>query len=80
MSVVFSLKLRELRSKIVRGRDTAILACPECFDGDHPQNRQGMFPVNDPQAIQNPRLPDILIVVEIYSGVKSVEMPSIILI
>ena len=53
----FQFKLRELRSKIVRGRDTNILACPECFDGDHPQNRQGMFPVDDPQAIQNPRPP-----------------------
>ena len=51
----FQFKLRELRSKIVRGRDTNILACPECFDGDHPQNRQGMFPVDDPQALRDPR-------------------------
>ena len=53
----FQFKLRELRSKVVRGRDTNILACPECFDGDHPQNKQGMFPVEDPQAIRNPRPP-----------------------
>ena len=51
----FQFKLRELRSKIVRGRETNILACPECFDGDHPQNRQGMFPVDDPQAVKDPR-------------------------
>ena len=54
----FQFKLRELRSKVVRGRDTNILACPECFDGDHPQNKQGMFPVEDPQAIRNPRTPN----------------------
>ncbi len=51
----FQFKLRELRSKVVRGRDTNILACPECFDGDHPQNKLGMFPVEDPQALKNPR-------------------------
>jgi hypothetical protein len=29
--------------------------CPECFDKDHPQNWQGRFPINDPQALRNPR-------------------------
>jgi|TARA_R110001592_G_scaffold148726_1_gene373939 hypothetical protein len=51
----FRYKLRELRSLIVRGRDTNTKACTECWSSDHPQNRQGMYPVDDPQAIRDPR-------------------------
>ena len=51
----FQFKLKELRSLVVRGRDTNTLACTECWSADHPQNKQGMYPVRDPQAIQNPR-------------------------
>lgn len=29
--------------------------CPTCWESDHPQNMQGMYPVNDPQALRNPR-------------------------
>ena len=47
----FQFKLRELRSKVVRGRDTNILACPECFDfagRDSSRNVQwGWNPVGD---------------------------------
>ena len=48
-------KLKELRSLIVKGRDTNIKACPECWNGDHPQLKLGEFPVNDPQALRDPR-------------------------
>ena len=48
-------KLRELRNLIVRGSDTNIKACPECWEADHPQNELGKYPVHDPQAIQTPR-------------------------
>ena len=51
----FRYKLRELKNIITRGRDTNIKACPDCFSPDHPQNKLGLFPVNDPQAIRNPR-------------------------
>ena len=51
----FQYQLNELRSTTVRGRTTNILACPECWEPDHPQNELGRFPVSDPQAIQNPR-------------------------
>ena len=51
----FQYKLRELRSLTVRGRVVNTLACPECWNEDHPQNKLGLFPVNDPQAIRNPR-------------------------
>ena len=29
--------------------------CPECWDPDHPQLQLGMYPVDDPQALRNPR-------------------------
>ena len=32
-----------------------ILVCPECWEEDHPQLLLGMYPINDPQALQNPR-------------------------
>jgi|TARA_Y100000389_G_C17036141_1_gene305840 hypothetical protein len=51
----FQYRLRELKSLTERGRVTNVLACPECWNPDNPQNELGMYPVNDPQAIQNPR-------------------------
>ena len=30
-------------------------ACPECWNPDQPQLRLGEFPVDDPQAIRDPR-------------------------
>ena len=29
--------------------------CPECWDPDQPQLQLGMFPVDDPQGLRNPR-------------------------
>ena len=51
----FRYKLKELRDLIVRGNNTNLKACIECWGPDQPQNRQGMFPVHDPQAIRDPR-------------------------
>jgi hypothetical protein len=34
---------------------TGLLVCEECWDPDHPQNHLGREPVNDPQALRNPR-------------------------
>ena len=51
----FQYKLRELRNLFVKGRDTNVKACPECWNPDQPQLRLGEYPVNDPQAIRNPR-------------------------
>jgi hypothetical protein len=51
----FQYKLRELAELIVKGRKTNLLACPECWSADHPQNKLGLFPVDDPQAIRKPR-------------------------
>ena len=32
--------------------------CKSCWDPDHPQLQLGMYPVNDPQAVREPR-PDV---------------------
>ena len=51
----FQYKLRELKNLVRKGRDTNLKACPECWSPDHPQLKLGEFPVNDPQAIRDPR-------------------------
>jgi hypothetical protein len=48
-------KLKKLKELVVKTKKTNIMACPECWDPDHPQLKLGMYPVNDPQAIRNPR-------------------------
>tara|TARA_R110001583_G_scaffold6776_4_gene34095 strand:+ start:204 stop:557 length:354 start_codon:yes stop_codon:yes gene_type:complete len=51
----FRYKLTELRELIKNGVTTNIKACPTCWGPDHPQNEQGKYPVDDPQAIRDPR-------------------------
>lgn len=48
-------KLRQLRTEIVKTKQYQLLVCPECWDPDHPQLLLGMYPVDDPQAVRNPR-------------------------
>jgi len=51
----FRYKLRTLRYLIVKTKTTNIKACNSCWSPDHPQLQLGMYPVQDPQAIRNPR-------------------------
>ena len=51
----FQYKLRELKNLVRKGTNTNIKACPSCWNGDHPQNKLGEFPVYDPQALRDPR-------------------------
>lgn len=51
----FRYRLRELRSVIVKTKEVGILVCAECWEPDQPQLSLGMYPVDDPQAIRNPR-------------------------
>ena len=48
-------KLKQLRREIVKTKNYELLVCPECWDPDHPQLQLGMFPVDDPQGLRNPR-------------------------
>ena len=51
-------KLKELRIQTVKTRPFKIKVCPACWDPDQPQLQLGMYPVNDPQAVREPR-PDV---------------------
>ena len=51
-------KLKQLRTQIVKTRPYNIKVCPSCWDPDQPQLQLGMYPVNDPQAVREPR-PDV---------------------
>ena len=59
----FQYKLKELRNLVVKGRDTDIKACPECWNPSQPQLKLGEYPVDDPQALRDPR-PDSAELVE----------------
>jgi hypothetical protein len=51
-------KLKQLKKLTIKTKQVNILVCPECWEPDQPQLSLGLFPVNDPQAVRNPR-PDV---------------------
>lgn len=48
-------KLKELRTEIIKQRKYELRVCAPCWDPDQPQLMLGTFPVDDPQALRNPR-------------------------
>lgn len=48
-------KLKILRREVIKTKNYELLVCPTCWDPDHPQLQLGMYPVDDPQGIRNPR-------------------------
>jgi hypothetical protein len=48
-------KLRNLKIEIIKTKRYELLVCPACWDPDHPQLQIGMYPIDDPQAVRNPR-------------------------
>ena len=51
----FQLRLSELRELIIKTKKVNIKVCSECWEEDQPQLQLGMYPVEDPQALRNPR-------------------------
>jgi hypothetical protein len=51
-------KLKQLKIQIVKTKPFQIKVCPACWDPDQPQLSLGLYPVNDPQAVRDPR-PDV---------------------
>jgi hypothetical protein len=51
----FQFRLKELREIVIKTKNTNILVCPTCWEPDQPQLQLGMYPVDDPQALRNPR-------------------------
>jgi hypothetical protein len=50
--------LKDLKKEIIKTRLFNLKVCPECWDPDQPQLQLGMYPVDDPQAVREPR-PDV---------------------
>lgn len=69
----FQFKLKELRTIVVKTKNVNLLVCSECWEPDHPQLLLGMYPVDDPQALRNPR-PDTSY---IQSGLNSLDPATI---
>ena len=51
----FQYKLNKLKPLVIKTKNVNIIVCPTCWEKDHPQLQLGMYPVDDPQALRNPR-------------------------
>lgn len=54
----FRFKLTRLKKEVIKTKVYNLLVCPTCWDPDHPQLQLGMYPVDDPQGLREPR-PDL---------------------
>ena len=73
--MLFRSKLKQLRREIIKTKNYDLLVCPECWDPDHPQLQLGMYPVDDPQGLRNPR-PDRSYLVSGLSGLQILNSTS----
>lgn len=48
-------KLSQLKKEVIKTKLFQIKVCPTCWDPDQPQLSLGLYPVNDPQAVREPR-------------------------
>lgn len=62
-------KLKELRIQILKTKPYQVKVCKTCWDPDQPQLSLGLYPVNDPQAVREPR-PDVSYLVSGQSGLQ----------
>lgn len=51
----FRFKLSALKKEIIKTKKYDLKVCPQCWDPDQPQLQLGMYPVEDPQAVREPR-------------------------
>jgi hypothetical protein len=71
----FRYKLTVLKKEIIKTKTYNLLVCPTCWDPDQPQLSLGMYPVDDPQGIRDPR-PDLSYYQSGYSGLQITNTPS----
>ena len=62
-------KLKELKTLIIKTKNVNIKVCNPCWEPDQPQLQLGMYPVDDPQAVRNPR-PDLSYLMSGYTGLQ----------
>ena len=65
----FRYKLKELKTQILKTKPYKIKVCQSCWDPDHPQLSLGLYPVDDPQAVREPR-PDTSYIQSGTSGLQ----------
>ena len=63
-------KLKQLKKLVVKQQIKNIKVCPECWEPDQPQLSLGMYPVDDPQAVREPR-PDTSYLASGVSGIQT---------
>jgi hypothetical protein len=51
----FRFKLKVLKKLVIKTKQVTIKVCPTCWEPDQPQLQLGMYPVDDPQAVREPR-------------------------
>ena len=66
----FRYKLKELKTLTIKTKNVRIKVCPTCWEPDQPQLSLGLYPVNDPQAVREPR-PDVSYWQSGYSGLQT---------
>jgi hypothetical protein len=64
-------KLTQLKKEVIKTKTYNLLVCPTCWDPDQPQLSLGMYPVDDPQGIREPR-PDLSYYQAGYTGLQLV--------
>jgi hypothetical protein len=65
----FRYKLKELRKLTIKTKQVSIKVCNTCWEPDQPQLSLGLYPVNDPQAVREPR-PDVSYRQAGYTGLQ----------
>ena len=68
----FRYKLTRLKKEVIKTKTYNLLVCPQCWDPDHPQLQRGMYPVDDPQGLRDPR-PDLSYVQSGNTGLQIVD-------
>lgn len=66
----FRYQLKQLRQLVIKTKNVNILVCPTCWEPDQPQLQLGMYPVDDPQALRNPR-PDTSYLTAGLTGIQT---------
>ena len=65
----FRYKLKELKKLTIKTKQVSIKVCHTCWEQDQHQLQLGMYPVDDPQAVREPR-PDNSYYQSGYTGLQ----------
>lgn len=66
----FRYPLKQLKQLVIKTKNVNLLVCPTCWEPDQPQLQLGMYPVDDPQALRNPR-PDVSYLTSGLNGLQT---------